>query len=153
MLPGVAVVPAATLALAAAGFGYKFEDYYSRGEKDSRAIITELVGLDSVLRRTEEGLVAHETTMTFLMEEIKAVMMSVNKSETRFQHIHARHQFSEREIQLLSSGVNRVKDSVALLASRYQHAMDNLFRDIVQSANALPADDSSAETNPQLPRR
>jgi hypothetical protein len=143
LLPGlsnpITGIPLTAACITVAVVGYNWSKYYEQVEADSRIVLTELVSLDKVMEQTENQLTAHETMLSMLMQEILGVMTNVNKSSARFGHIQPQRHLSERELQMLDSGVNRVKQSVATLSQRYQLAMDTLFARIVQAAQTRQA--------------
>jgi hypothetical protein len=137
-VPVAAVAPIGIAGAAIALIGYNWKDAYEKAEKDTRAIIQDIIRLDDILRQTEEGLSNHERVLTMLMENVGDVLRAVNQTQSRFAHVQLGRSFSPREIDFLLTGASRTKDSVRTLNSRYENAMGVLFKRILTKAHPPP---------------
>lgn len=137
-IPALAAAPIGAAGAAVALIGYNWKDAYEKAEKDTRSVIQEIIRLDDILRQTEDGLSNHEKVLTMLMEDVGAVLRAVNQSQSRFGHIQLRRAFSSREMAFLTSGVERTKDAVKTLNSRYESAMATLFKRILAMSSTTP---------------
>lgn len=136
LAPVAITAPVSLVGGAIALTGYYWSGYYEKVESEARGIITELSKLDNVLIKVENSLSNHEKVLIMLMEEIGSVLRNINHTESRFNYIQVRRSFSPREVEILTVGVNRLKDSVKLLTARYQESMNSLFSRIISSASS-----------------
>lgn len=134
-IPMIMTLPATGIGAAIALTGYYWTGYYEKAEKEARDIITELGKLDHVLVKVENSLSNHEKALSILMEEVASVLRNINHTEARFSYIQVRRSFSQREIDILSTGVNRLKGSVEVLTGRYQQSMNEIFNRIISKTS------------------
>jgi hypothetical protein len=134
----VASIPVGVAGAAVALLGYNWQSAYEKSEQDTRLVIKELIGLDEILRHTEEGLSNHERVLSLLMEEVGNVLRHVNQSQARFGYIQVRRSYSTREIGFLTNGVASTKSAVNTLKQRYESSMAVLFKRILARATTVP---------------